>query len=310
MKKAILMLLGPTAAGKTALALALAERIPCRLISMDSAMVYRGLDIGTAKPSRAVRERFPHALIDIRDPAESYSAAAFVRDADREVAAAFRECKLPVLVGGAMLYARAFREGLAALPEASPEVRSAIAARAARDGWPKLHEQLTALDPEAAAIVHPNNPQRLQRALEVFEATGRPISAFWREGTAGAAQDRLKAPLIEVAVAPEDRALLHRRIARRLDAMLDAGFADEVRALNRRSDLHPGLPALRAVGYPQMRRHLEGEIDRQEMRDQTLAATRQLAKKQLTWLRNWPQVAWLPWAGPEAQAEQALARLR
>lgn len=305
------MLLGPTAAGKTALAMALAERIPCCLISMDSAMVYRGMDIGTAKPSQALRERFPHALIDIRDPAESYSAAAFVRDADREIAAAFRASRLPVLVGGAMLYARAFREGLAALPEASPEVRGAIAARAARDGWPKLHEQLAALDPEAASVVHPNNPQRLQRALEVFETTGRPISAFWREGTAGAARDRLAAPLFEVAIAPDDRAALHGRIARRLDAMLDAGFADEVRALHRRGDLHLGLPALRAVGYRQMWRHLEGEIDRREMRSQILAATRQLAKKQLTWLRNWPQVAWLPWVGsPEALAEQALARLR
>ena len=304
------MLLGPTAAGKTDLALALAERLPCHLISMDSAMVYRGLDIGTAKPSPALRARFPHALIDIRDPAESYSAAAFVQDADREAAAALKEGKLPVLVGGTMLYAQAFREGLAALPEPSPALREAIAARAARHGWPKLHAQLAARDPEAAAAIHPGNPQRLQRALEVLELTGRPISAFWREGSARPAQERLGAPLIELAIAPDDRALLHRRIARRFDAMLDAGFADEVRLLRRRADLHSGLPSLRTLGYRQMWRHLNGELSHRQMRDQALAATRQFAKKQLTWLRGWPQVAQLPWASPQAQASQALARLR
>ena len=306
---AIVMLLGPTAAGKTQTALALAERAPCRLISMDSAMIYRGMDIGTAKPDAAVQARFPHALIDICDPSETYSAAAFVKDADGEVAAARRRGELPVLVGGAMLYARAFRDGLAELPRANREVRAAIAARANSEGWPALHDRLAAVDPKAAAAIHPNNPQRLQRALEVYETTGRPISAFWREQAARGAQHRLGEPVLAFGVMPDERARLHRRIAERFDAMLKANFAEEVRALRARGDLHPGLPSMRSVGYRQMWQHLEGSLDADRMREKAIAATRQLAKKQITWLRKWPELSALRWGDSAALAELVLASI-
>ena len=306
---AIVMLLGPTAVGKTATALALAERTSCHLISMDSAMVYRGMDVGTAKPNADVRARFPHALIDVRDPSETYSAASFVEDADREVEAARRQGKLPVLVGGAMLYARAFYNGLAELPQASPAVRSAITERAAVDGWQALHERLRTVDPEAATAIHPNNPQRLQRALEVFETTGRPISEFWREQTNRGVQDRLGEPLLAFAIMPDDRVRLHDRIAARFDAMLEAGFADEVSTLRERGDLHLGLPSMRAVGYRQMWRHLDGKLDAETMREKAIAATRQLAKKQFTWLRKWPRLATLDWQDPANAAERVLTRL-
>ena len=298
----IVMLLGPTASGKTDTALALAERTPCHLVSMDSAMVYRGMDIGTAKPDAATRARFPHALIDIREPADTYSAAAFVADADREVAAARRCGRLPVLVGGTMLYARAFRDGLAELPRASESVRASIVARAAAQGWPALHDRLAGVDPEAAAAIHPNNPQRLQRALEVYETTGRPISAFWQERAARGVRDRLGEPVLAFAVLPDDRARLHGRIADRFDAMLRDGFADEVRRLRGRGDLHPGMPSMRAVGYRQMWRHLDGELGAEEMREKAVAATRQLAKKQFTWLRKWQELNELNWRDPVAAA--------
>ena len=303
----IVMLLGPTAAGKTATALALADLAPCRLISMDSAMVYRGMDIGTAKPDAATRARHPHALIDIRDPAEHYSAAEFVADADRAALAALQAGRLPVLVGGSMLYARAFRDGLAELPPASAAIRAAIDARAKAEGWPALHDRLARVDPEAAAEIHPNNPQRLQRALEVHEATGRPISAHWREQSRSGALHRLGGELFAFAVIPGERAFLHRRIERRFDAMLKAGFADEVRALRGRGDLHPALPSMRAVGYRQMWHHLEGKCGAGEMREQAIARTRQLAKKQFTWLRKWPGLRELDWRDAEAAARQVLA---
>ena len=303
----IVMLLGPTAAGKTATALALADLAPCHLISMDSAMVYRGMDIGTAKPDAATLARLPHALIDIRDPAETYSAAAFVEDADREVGAARRAGRLPVLVGGAMLYARAFRDGLAELPQASAAIRADISARAAAHGWEALHERLSRVDPEAAAAIHPNNPQRLQRALEVYESTGRPISAFWREQAHRGAQDRLGEPVLSFGVMPEDRSRLHRRIADRFDAMLKAGFSDEVRALRARGDLNPGLPSMRAVGYRQMWDFLDGNLDADEMRGKAIAATRQLAKKQFTWLRKWPGLTPLDWKDPAIAATRVFA---
>ena len=305
----IVMLLGPTAAGKTATALALAELTPCHLISMDSAMVYRGMDIGTAKPDAATRARFPHALIDIRDPSNTYSAAAFVEDADREVVSARRSGKLPVLVGGAMLYARAFHDGLAKLPQASEAVRAAIAQRAAAEGWSALHARLARVDPQAAAAIHPNNPQRLQRALEVYETTGRPISVFWREQAHSGVQHRLDEPVLTFGVMPDDRSRLHRRIAERFDAMLGEGFADEVRVLRTRGDLHAGLPSMRAVGYRQMWHHLDGSIDRDEMRGQAIAATRQLAKKQFTWLRQWRDLNELDWQDPAAAAVRVLARI-
>ena len=275
----IVMVLGPTAAGKTATAMALAELTSCHLISMDSAMVYRGMDVGTAKPDAATLARYPHSLIDICDPAERYSAAAFVEDADREVVAARRAGRLPVLVGGAMLYARAFRDGLAELPQASDAIRADISERAAAVGWATLHERLSRVDPEAAAAIHPNNPQRLQRALEVYESTGRPISAFWREQAHRGVQDRIGEPVLSFGLMPDDRSRLHRRIAERFDAMLEAGFAAEVRALRQRGDLHPGLPSMRAVGYRQMWHHLDGKLGADEMRDKAVAATRQTGQE-------------------------------
>ena len=306
---AIVMLLGPTAAGKTATALALAERACCQLISMDSAMVYRAMDIGTAKPDAATLARHPHALIDIRDAAQTYSAAAFVEDADRAVRQALQRGRQPVLVGGAMLYARAFRDGLAELPQASAEVRASIEARALADGWPALHERLAAVDPEAAAAIHPNNPQRLQRALEVYETAGRPISAFWREQAHCGVAERLGETLLTFAVMPDDRGVLHRRIAERFDAMLGAGFEGEVRALRARGDLHADLPSMRSVGYRQMWRYLDSRIGAGEMRDQAIAATRQLAKKQFTWLRRWRALEMLDWNDPGAAAHRVLDRL-
>lgn len=303
----IVMLLGPTAAGKTDAAIALAERLDCHLINMDSTQVYRGLDIGSAKPPKSLLARHPHALIDIRDPAEPYTAADFVTDADREVRAALAAGKTPVLVGGTMLYARAFRDGLAALPRANPEVRSAIEAEAEVQGWPKLHARLAEVDPVAAAGIHPHNGVRLQRALEVFETTGRPISDYWKAQKQSPAAERLSARLLEFAVVPEDRAALHRRIEARFDAMLRAGFAEEVQRLRQRPDLSPRLPALRAVGYRQMWGHLDGEFEASEMRAKALAATRQLARRQLTWLRGWPWVKVLPSAAGAAAAASLAA---
>ena len=304
----IVMLLGPTAAGKTDAAIALAERLPCHLISMDSTQVYRGLDIGSAKPQPSLLARHPHALIDIRDPAEPYTAADFVADADREVRQALTAGKTPVLVGGAMLYARAFRDGLAALPRANPEVRAAIEAEAEAEGWSKLHARLAKVDPVAAAGIHPHNGVRLQRALEVFETTGRPISDYWKAQKQSPASERLGEPLLELAVVLEDRATLHRRIEVRFDAMLQTGFAEEVRHLRQRSDLNSRLPALRAVGYRQMWQHLDGAFDFAEMRAKALAATRQLARRQLTWLRSWPWVKTLPSADEAAEAASVARR--
>ena len=303
----IVMLLGPTAAGKTDAAIALAERLPCHLISMDSTQVYRGLDIGAAKPRPALLARHPHALVDIRDPAEPYTVADFVADADREVRRALAVGRMPVLVGGAMLYARAFRDGLAALPRANSAVRAAIEAEAGAGGWPQLHARLAQVDPVAAANIHPHNGVRLQRALEVFEATGRPISEYWKAQKQCTAAQRLSEKVLEFAIVPEDRPTLHRRIEERFDAMLKAGFAEEVRRLRQRADLHPRLPALRAVGYRQMWRHLDGEFDAAEMRAKALAATRQLARRQFTWLRGWPWVKTLPSADEAAAAARLVA---
>ena len=305
----MVLLLGPTAAGKTNAAIALAQRLPCHLISMDSTLVYRGLDIGAAKPHPELLTRHPHALIDIRDPATPYSAADFVRDADAEVKRAFAQGRLPVLVGGAMLYARAFRDGLATLPPASRQVRTAIEAEAAARGWPALHQRLMQVDPEAAASIHPHNGIRLQRALEVHDATGRPISAFWREANQASAALRLGCRQLEFAVLPEQRASLHQRIERRLDAMLAQGFLEEVRRLRQRPDLHPNLPAMRAVGYRQLWQHLDGQLGADEARAKILAATRQLARRQLTWLRRWTWVRPLPWSDAQGAASQVAAAL-
>jgi tRNA dimethylallyltransferase len=304
----VLAIVGPTAAGKTGAALRLAGAYPVALISLDSAMVYRGMDIGTAKPSRVELERFPHALVDIRDPAEPYSAAEFLADADAAVRAAFAAGRIPVLVGGTMLYLRVFREGLATLPSADPDIRAELEREAARAGWPALHEELVRVDPVAAAQIHPNNPQRLMRALEVFRATGRPISAWWRAQAATGIVERLGAELDVVAAIPPSRAALHAQIEARFDAMLAAGFVEEVEALRARGDLHPALPSIRAVGYRQVWDWLEGRTDRAEMRARAIAATRQLARRQLTWLRGWTWVEAVAPESLEAVAERLLVR--
>ncbi len=274
-------LMGPTAAGKTALACALAERHPLGLISVDSALVYRGLDIGSAKPDAATLARHPHALIDIRDPAEPYSAAEFRVDALAAMRRLVEMGKTPLLVGGTGLYFRALEHGLSNLPEADPGLRARLAAEAAGRGWAALHARLARLDPLAAARIRPSDPQRIQRALEVIELSGRPLSA-----QQGATRMRLPYRVLKLALIPADRASLHARIATRFDAMLAAGFLDEVRALRERGDLQRDLPALRAVGYRQAWAHLDGVSDAAGFRSQAIAATRQLAKRQITWLRG------------------------
>jgi tRNA dimethylallyltransferase len=248
------------------------------------------MDIGTAKPPPSVRARHPHALVDIRDPAETYSVADFVADADAAVARALAGNRLPLLVGGTMLYLRAFREGLAALPPADPAVRQALGEEAARLGWPAMYQRLQQLDPDAATGIHPHNRVRVQRALEVHRLTGRPISRWWAEQTASQAAARLGVRLLEIAVMPESLGSLAQPIEARFDAMLSAGLMDEVAGLMARGDLSADLPSMRSVGYRQIWEHLQGRYDRQTARDRSLAATRALAKRQITWLRRWPQV--------------------
>jgi len=285
----VVVLTGPTGAGKSDWALRLAEELPVEIVSVDSALVYRGLDIGTAKPSRAVRASIPHHLVDICEPTESYSAGRFVRDAQDSIRAIHARRRVPLLVGGTMLYLRALLHGLAELPAAAPELRAELDARAARLGWPALHAELTTLDPEAAARIALNDSQRIQRALEVCLSAGQPISKLQR-GTASALEGW---PLRYWVLAPSDRAVLHERLARRFAAMMAAGFLDEVRALRDRGDLSARHPAMRAVGYRQLWAHLDGAYDLTEAVRRGIAATRQLAKRQLTWMRGEKQAQWL-----------------
>ena len=294
-------LAGPTAAGKTAVALAFARTRPVEIVSVDSALVYRGMDIGTAKPDASERAAVPHHLIDILEPTEAWSAARFVADATRLIDEIRARGRLPLLVGGTMLYFKALREGLDTMPAADPARRAALDERAAREGWPALHAELARVDPATAARLAPNDAQRIQRALEVWQSTGRPISA-WQAGTKAEAADL---PL--VALEPQSRAWLHERIAERFDAMLAAGFVDEVRRLRARGDLHPGLPSMRCVGYRQAWAALDADrLD--TLRDKAIAATRQLAKRQLTWLRSMPSRTVVACDAPDALA-QALAAL-
>lgn len=286
-----MLLLGPTASGKSALAMRLAEVLPVEIVSIDSAQVYRGLDIGSAKPSRAERAQVPHHLIDIRDPSEAYSAAEFVRDAVAAVRAIRARGRLPLIVGGTMLYAHALRHGLARLPAADPAIRERLEAEAATLGWPALHARLARLDPETAGRLAPRDSQRIGRALEVIELTGAPLSAQLAREQAAPLR------LSTIALMPADRAALHARIEQRFDAMLASGFLDEVRALRSRGDLHAALPALRSVGYRQAWAYLDGQGDAASFRDAGIAATRQLAKRQLTWLRSMPEAQGVdPWA--------------
>jgi tRNA dimethylallyltransferase len=301
-RRGAILLMGPTGAGKTDAALALAERLPVEIVSVDSAMVYRGLDIGTAKPAAALRARLAHHLIDIRDPAERYSAGEFLRDATETMRAIRARGRLPLLVGGTMLYFRALQAGLAALPGADPAVRAALDARARAAGWPALHAELARVDPAAAARIRPGDAQRIQRALEVHALTGRPLSELQR-------QDLRAAPggeYLKLVLAPAERAVLGAGLERRFDSMLEAGLLAEVEALYRRGDLEPELPALRAVGYRQLWAHLGGHCDLATARAAALRATRQLAKRQYTWLRAEPGADWVGAGG--AAAAEALER--
>jgi tRNA dimethylallyltransferase len=277
--------MGPTACGKTRVAVELAQLFPVEIISVDSALVYRGLDIGSGKPDQATQARAPHRLIDIRDPAQTYSAADFRNDALREMKDILGKGRIPLLVGGTMLYFKALREGLAAMPSADPDVRAKILELAQSEGWGAVHKRLQEVDPIAAQRIHPNDPQRLQRALEVYEVSGRTMSDLHAEKPAGDAQD-LPCKLTFLAMLPE-RAALHEVIAQRFHAMLAQGLVDEVSSLRVRGDLTADMPALRSVGYRQVWEYLDEKYDYTTMVEKGIAATRQLAKRQYTWLRSW-----------------------
>ena len=274
--------MGPTASGKTPLALELARSLPVEIVSVDSAQVYRGMDVGTAKPSPAERSGVPHHLIDIIDPTETYSAARFRADALRLMAEITARGKIPLLVGGTMLYFKALREGLSELPDADEDIRAEIDAEAAAWGWPAMHAELAKVDSPTAARLKPTDAQRIQRALEIFRASGEPMSQLIGRQKEAALPFRL----IEVALVPSDRSELHRRIETRFETMLERGLVEELASLRRRHALRPTLPSMRCVGYRQAWLHLEGELDRDELRDRGIVATRQLAKRQLTWLRG------------------------
>lgn len=283
-------LMGPTAARKTELAVQLVERLPCEIVSVDSAMIYRGMDIGTAKPGPKVLARAPHRLVDIAEPSEAYSAARFREDALREMAAIVAAGRIPLLVGGTRLYFHALQHGLSVLPQADAAVRARLDEEARALGWEALHRRLAEVDPVTAAQVHPNDPQRIQRALEVWVLAGQPMSALL---AAGEARVVLPYRLVKLVRAPRERAVLHARIATRFEAMLAAGFEDEVRGLLERGDLTPELPAMRCVGYRQMLKYLDGDYNYEEMVQRGIAATRQLARRQLTWLRAESSCEWI-----------------
>ena len=276
-----ILLMGPTASGKTDLAVELVRRFPLEIVSVDSALVYREMDIGTAKPGPDVLSEAPHRLIDILDPAENYSAAQFREDALREMAQISAAGRVPLLAGGTMLYFRSLEQGLSELPRADPGLRAEIEAQARRRGWQSLHDELARVDPTAAARIHPNDPQRLQRALEVYRLSGVPLSELQQRRSAGAFPYRA----LRLALLPVDRERLHERIERRFENMLEQGLINEVAHLYERGDLDLSRPSMRAVGYRQVWRHLDGEYDRDEMSRQAVVATRQLAKRQMTWLR-------------------------
>lgn len=282
MKRTAILLMGPTASGKTDLAISLCKRFPCDVISVDSALVYRGMDIGTAKPDPDTLARTPHRLIDIRDPEESYSAGEFIRDAYREMDDIHAAGRIPLLAGGTMMYFRALTEGIAELPAADEEIRRAIDTEAAVRGWPGMHAQLADVDPAAALRIQPNDRQRIQRALEVYRISGTPLSDWQRDS----APSRNDIDYLKVGLNIEPRSVLHERIAQRLELMVGAGFVDELRRLRKRPGLKADCPAMRSVGYRQFWQHLDDEYTLDEARDRALYATRQLAKRQITWLRS------------------------
>ncbi|MCG9767261.1 tRNA (adenosine(37)-N6)-dimethylallyltransferase MiaA [Pseudoalteromonas piscicida] len=280
--------MGPTAAGKTALAIELCQALNAEIISVDSALVYKGMDIGTAKPNAQEQAQAPHHLIDIIDPAQSYSVAEFRADAIKLIDDFHQRGKVPILVGGTMMYFKGLIEGLSPLPEADAEIRAVLEREAEQKGWPALHQQLKEIDPEAAAKISENDSQRINRALEVYRISGKTMTQLQQSK-----QDALPYQFHQFAIAPNDRKVLHERIEKRFKIMLDEGFKNEVLALYQRKDLHPDLPSIRCVGYRQMWEYLAGECDYNEMVFKGVAATRQLAKRQLTWLRGWQDVTWL-----------------
>jgi tRNA dimethylallyltransferase len=294
-RRSAVLLMGPTGSGKSDLAVQLAEQLPLEIISVDSALVYRGMDIGTAKPSLRTRERIPHHLIDIRDPAAGYSVGEFLLDVQQAVVAVWSRGRQPLLVGGTMMYFHALTEGIADLPEANLQVRAEIDARAAQAGWAAVHQELAAVDPVAAARIHSNDPQRIQRALEVHRITGETITKLQQARVSAFADVNV----IEFALAPLERGELHTKIELRFKAMLEAGFVEEVRSLYERGDLSPEHPSMRAVGYRQVWRYLTGQCALNEAENQAIAATRQLAKRQLTWLRRRANARWLDATRPE-----------
>ena len=304
-KPAALFLMGPTASGKTALAIELRQHLPVEIISVDSALIYKGMDIGTAKPDAAELALAPHRLIDILDPSVSYSAADFRRDALAAMHEITAQGKIPLLVGGTRMYFKALLEGLSPLPSADPEIRAQIETRAAQEGWQVLHDELSRIDPVAGARIHPNDPQRLSRALEVYYISGKTMTELTE--TAG---ENLPFNAYQFAIAPADRKILHQRIEMRFQMMLKAGFEDEVRALYQRGDLHPDLPSIRCVGYRQMWSYLAGEISYDDMVYRGICATRQLAKRQMTWLRGWEGVQWLDSEQPEQSLKAVMQVLR
>lgn len=302
----VIFLMGPTASGKTALAFDLVRELHAEIISVDSALIYRGMDIGTAKPTAQELAMAPHRLIDILDPAQAYSAADFRNDALAHIADIQQQGKVPLLVGGTMLYFKALLEGISPLPEADPEIRAELEQRAAMEGWQALHQQLAEVDPVSAARIHPNDPQRINRALEVYLVSGRSLTDWTAEKG-----EVFPYPVKQFAIAPTDRAVLHQRIEMRFMQMLAQGFEQEVQQLKQRGDLHADLPSMRCVGYRQMWDYLDGLVSYDEMVYRGVAATRQLAKRQLTWLRSWQELNWLKSeVSPEENLQAVLSSLR
>lgn len=281
-----IFLMGPTASGKTDLAMALYDKLPCDIVSVDSAMIYRDMNIGTATPDAEFLSRYPHRLVDILDPAESYSAADFRKDALEQMAEITAAGRIPLLVGGTMLYYQALVKGLAQLPQADQAIRDRLVAEAEQHGWESLHQRLQQVDPVAAERIHPNDPQRMQRALEVYELTGRSMTELWQEQE----QQKLPYNLMQLCVMPPERKTIHERIEKRFHIMLEQGFEDEVRALWNRGDLDLQMPSVRCVGYRQMWEYFSGVWDYDTMVEKGIIATRQLAKRQVTWLRSWPDL--------------------
>jgi tRNA dimethylallyltransferase len=300
----VIALMGPTASGKTGLAIELARRYPVEIISVDSALVYRGMDIGTAKPSAELMQQIPHHLIDIRDPAEAFSASEFRNDALSCIQKIHQAGKIPLLVGGTMLYYKFLIEGCADLPAANASIRQQIEAWAHTGGWFDIHRRLAAVDEASAKRINPNDPQRLQRALEIYLATGKTMTWHLQQQSSSS----LPFELLQLAICPMDRKRLHERIAERFQQMLNEGLIAEVEQLYKRSDLHAQLPAIRSVGYRQVWEHLSGSLSYSEMVDRGVIATRQLAKRQLTWLRSWPNVEWFESEDP-ALCSKILKRL-